>query len=480
MTSLLRHAMVAVGVAAAICIAPAPASAQAQTPPFTAVVTADEVNVRAGRGENYYVIGTLKKGDVVQVKDYLYNWYGVAPLPGSHSFVSKAYVKAEGDGSKGTIIGNRIRVRAPSPAGPDSSYFTQTMLDEGAAVKIVGESGSYYKIAPPEGVLVYVHEQFLKPASAEQIAAAGDKPAAAPAPAPAPAPVQAPELSVSDAPAKPIPVPMPAPATATAAAETAPAPAPTAAATAEAAPTTEAPAPAPATPDAAQPVTTVAENVVPMPTPAPAPAPAAAEGDKPAEAPAPAAEAAPAEPVKLSGLAQLAEVEKRYLESVKLPLAEQPVTALRLDYEKLLAAEDISESDRNLIKSRIELLSNRQELQASIKQIQAVKQEMVAADKQRAEEDARKPKQYIAVGRLTASSLYSGEKLPLLYRLVDPLSGLTIAYIQIKPSSTTDPNRLLNQYVGVLGERQYDPALKLNIILTDDIDALTPAQPESN
>jgi hypothetical protein len=202
-------------------------------------------------------------------------------------------------------------------------------------------------------------------------------------------------------------------------------------------------------------------------------APAAATTEKPA-APAPAEEVAkPAEPRAATKLAAL---EERYIAASKQPLAQQPISDLRMEYEMLMAAEDLADYQRDVIKLRIELLTTRQELQNSLKQIQSVKQEMAAADKARAEEDARKPKTYLAVGRLTASTLYSGEKLPLLYRLVDPLSGLTIAYIQLKPGSLADANPLLNQYVGVIGERNYDPALKLNIILTEQIDALHAAQ----
>ena len=86
--------------------------------------------------------------------------------------------------------------------------------------------------------------------------------------------------------------------------------------------------------------------------------------------------------------------------------------------------------------------------------------------------EATRPKAYLAVGRLVASTLYTGEKLPLLHRVVDPLTGLTIAYV--RPAPDTSIRNLLGQYVGVMGTKEYDPALKLHIIDAESIDALTP------
>ena len=82
--------------------------------------------------------------------------------------------------------------------------------------------------------------------------------------------------------------------------------------------------------------------------------------------------------------------------------------------------------------------------------------------------DARQP--YIAVGRLNASTIYDGVRLPLLFRIQDPTGGQSIGYLQ--PGQGFDLTALLGQLVGVVGTKGYDEALRLNIIAPTRIDVL--------
>ena len=63
---------------------------------------------------------------------------------------------------------------------------------------------------------------------------------------------------------------------------------------------------------------------------------------------------------------------------------------------------------------------------------------------------------------LNASVVYDGERLPRLYRLQDPTSGLTVAYL------TEDPDlklsSMLGLVVGVKGPRHFDESLRRDII----------------
>lgn len=74
----------------------------------------------------------------------------------------------------------------------------------------------------------------------------------------------------------------------------------------------------------------------------------------------------------------------------------------------------------------------------------------------------RARQQYTAVGVLNASVVYDGERLPRLYRLQDPTSGLTVAYL------TEDPDlklsSMLGLVVGVKGDKKYDESLRRDII----------------
>ena len=67
-----------------------------------------------------------------------------------------------------------------------------------------------------------------------------------------------------------------------------------------------------------------------------------------------------------------------------------------------------------------------------------------------------------AVGILNASLVYDGERLPRLYRLQDPVSGYTVAYLREDPSHQL--SSMLGLLVGVNGGRQFDESLRRDII----------------
>lgn len=75
------------------------------------------------------------------------------------------------------------------------------------------------------------------------------------------------------------------------------------------------------------------------------------------------------------------------------------------------------------------------------------------------------------VGRLNASSVYNGERLPLLYRLQEQGTGQTLAYIIPGPDSG-DMSSMLGLLVGVKGQMRYDESLRLNTITPASVDIL--------
>ncbi|MDH3584422.1 MAG: biopolymer transporter ExbD, partial [Phycisphaerae bacterium] len=451
--------------AAVVLLAASPALAQEF--PFTGVVTGERIHVRAGAGQNYYAVALIEKGALLQVHDHLWGWYMVAPLSDGFSYVSKAFCRAEGDGSRGIITGQRVRVRAPSPAGPEKSYRTQLMLNDGDKVRILGEEGDFYKIAPPQGVRLFVKKELVAAATPQQIAAATRKPAPPTPPVP---PTPAPPTPTPPVPTPPVP-PTPTPVPPTPAPPTPPVP----------------PTPVPPTP--APPIPT---PPTPVPTP---PAPVSAVeilvsatgtiqlGEEPvtlesvARRFAQVASADSKTPVsilahrqvsyqkvvavmdaaKAAGLTNLTfslvgaapekggatdapplarvvepespaliKLEKRFAAESAKDLADQSLGAMSLAYAKLVSDQTLSESDRAVVQSRIDLINTRQQLKSSLAEIATVKEQL----QKTVDQDAAKPKSYLVVGRLTTSSLYTGDRLPLLYRVTNPLSNLTIAYIR--------------------------------------------------
>lgn len=80
---------------------------------------------------------------------------------------------------------------------------------------------------------------------------------------------------------------------------------------------------------------------------------------------------------------------------------------------------------------------------------------------------------YTLIGRVLASTLYDGTRLPLMYR-IESIDGVglqrTIGYIQ--PTDKIDPGRFLGGIVGVIGQTRFDNALGVRIVVPSRVDML--------
>ncbi|GAH19435.1 unnamed protein product, partial [marine sediment metagenome] len=65
--------------------------------PYVAEITGDNVNIRSGRGTNYYGCGKLNKGDRVKVVNHLLGWSCIVPPTGSFSWISTQYIGIDPD-----------------------------------------------------------------------------------------------------------------------------------------------------------------------------------------------------------------------------------------------------------------------------------------------------------------------------------------------------------------------------------------------
>ena len=78
---------------------------------------------------------------------------------------------------------------------------------------------------------------------------------------------------------------------------------------------------------------------------------------------------------------------------------------------------------------------------------------------------------YDVVGRLNASQVYDGKRLPLLYRIQAPSGGRTIGYVHaMKDMNLT---AMLGHLVGIVGTKNYDAGYRLMIVTPKRIDILT-------
>jgi hypothetical protein len=155
------------------------------------------------------------------------------------------------------------------------------------------------------------------------------------------------------------------------------------------------------------------------------------------------------------------------------PTASSEIVPLRSRYETLAAEPGCEANLRGMAQARIKQLDLLARGQALAQELEKAK---ASADAQR--EELRKFKialearaDYTAVGVLNASTVYDGKGLPLLFRVTDPATGQTVAYVAPK-----DPNTLttmLGLMVGVRGTKRYEQGLKLDVIDPGSIDILT-------
>lgn len=488
--------------------------ARAQDVPFQARVVADKVEVLAGGSRTFYVVGRLNTGAVVSVREVIEGYHRISPPTGVYSYVSKAFVDAKGDGKSGVVSADRAKVVAASVNGPGESYRWQVDLLKGAVVQIVAEEGSYYKIVPPEGTSVYLPPNAVRrveapapvakpepatgalppevkpgapvkplnvearPAEATKPApkpVAATKPAEAPKPVAVAKPVEAPKAVEAT---KPVEAPKPVaaipatPATpATPAAPEAPAtPAAPAAEPAMAA-TPVAPA-APTTPPAvtadARPVTPPAATTAPSatvrPTPTP-PTPTPAVVAKPVEPPAAPKPPAPAFVPARAVTPAVQALEQRLGGAQSLPLEKQPLAEILAGYEAAAAAPNLPLADRRIVMTRTAQLKRSIEIQGaltSLSQVGAAASGAITMPQGLSSgPGVYRPAKYDIVGQLLASGVYDGDAGPRLYRVVEPGTMRTIAYVQ---QGKFDPTKTLGRIVGINGALRYDPALKLNVI----------------
>lgn len=166
----MRKALIAIsllvvaGGTAAATGQPTPAGSP---PPFPweGEVTAANVYVRSGAGSNWYPTTKLNNGDRVVVLGEKFGWYQIAPVPGSFSYVDAAMVDRAAGGKKGTIKQDKVYIRAGSSL-ESRKNATQVVLNKGDAVEIQGEADGFLKIAPPPGATLFISKQYVRPVDA--------------------------------------------------------------------------------------------------------------------------------------------------------------------------------------------------------------------------------------------------------------------------------------------------------------------------
>lgn len=465
LTLAVAGTVVAAGVGTAVAPVPglhsvalgqfSPATAPTPQPPFAGVVTLDRVEVRSGAGESYYPVAELRAGDRVRVVEDFYGWYRIEAPEGLRAFVMAKDVNRRGDGTIGIANAESTRVTIKGlNRGWNESFRTIKTLAPGERVTIIATAGDEaYEILAPEGSLV-----FLPPGSVEAQASL------VPADAPGVPVTPAPAITGGDSAGSGEMVPL---AEAMASEESGFADAPaTGTGTGTELGTDEAATADPGTPGTLAGVT-APDTLPPLNLADDAADQSTAAADLPALRPAAEAEA-PSE--------GLAAVEQAQLARFALPLEEQPLDEMEASYQALLDGGELRPFEVRLVESRMQAVRRNRQLLAAIEQIQQRKDGLVVVEPTPIEPEPEAP--YAAVGVLRTSSVFAGEEggvaLPKMYRVVDPATERTIAYL--RPARGLDPVPLLGRLVGVRGNKEIDPTLGTPLVTAQRVVALDPSE----
>jgi hypothetical protein len=367
-------------------------------------ITANSVFVRSRASDDAYPTMMLKKEQVVTVVGVKGNWLKIVPPEGSFAYVPKSFVILRGDGTVGRMsrewiarVGSNLNELAAEP---------MATLHEGEDVTVIGQHNEYFQIKPPKDSYLWVAKQFVEPIAAPAPTTAENK------------------LATKDD---------------------------TSTLTPKNAGEEGASTSTPTKPDA------VAKNQDTPPSTRPAEkadartTTATTEPEPPATRPA------------YDALAEFDKLEQEYADSNKKPILEQPLGDLLNGYKKVTESDELPSSMRQIAQIRIASLQTRNDAREKFLAVQseekkmAAKQQSLVAERGEIEERIKQNNLEIftAVGTLRTSSLQIGSTM--LYRLTDPGTGRTVAYIR-----TNDPKYggLLGQFIGVRGNITNDSQLK--------------------
>jgi hypothetical protein len=402
--------------------------------PSLFVITADDVHVRAGAADSYYPFGLLQTGDLVAVTGEKFNWARVATygpaFSDSYGFIKQpqsetARLQLAPDGNSALTLG-RVDVLAPNlntSFNPKDSWkpIARLNADQQIAVLETTETDreTVYKVALPVTGVGWISTTAITPATPAQAAAwdaAMNKSSASTLLS-----KNSQTVGHTGSAVKPV--------------------------------------------DPNKTPAGDAPTVVSMGT-------AADATDGPTVA------TPPSKPPKQKIDPELAALEREY---EKLSGAQQTpsIAEIRALQQKYTAIADRNQDVRRtslFAQARAKQLyiwADLQDRRAELAELRTrVGQSAGDADEAVVAMDANS--RYIIMGRLSVSRVYDGGKLPQLYRLQEPGTGRTVAYL--RPSEEVDLVPMLGQLIGIVGDKSYDPGLRLTLVTPRRIDLLAPKQ----
>ncbi|MEK6643986.1 MAG: hypothetical protein AABZ08_08755 [Planctomycetota bacterium] len=435
--------------------------------PWEGEVTGTNVFVRSGAGNNFYPTAKLNAGDRVLVLGEKFGWFQIAPPTGSFSYVDSNMVDRKPGAKTGTVKQDKVYVRAGSKIEKRKSS-TQVVLNKGAIVEITGEDDGFYQIKPPPGATLFITKQYVK-----QVGAAAKTGLV--------------EQHVSDKANSGTPINTGAPESQQSKTESVvPPPVSTGTATTDFAtsmPTEPGRTPLPDDSDAGAPMNTDA-------TTSDAPPDATTPGDKKPvqKKSAPKAKATGKDALSKKGepapttppttgryKVMLTVVEGDLATMLHRPFDEQDFASIVKKYEPI-ANQTEENIPSQIAKIRMKQLNNRAEFRLARSDLDKDSKEIADLhanmDKERMKIMTKRyekaAERYELEGELKESFAFAPENRR--YRLVDPTTKMTIAYVDIPASVKGNPQHLIGQLVGIKVEtKSFSPSARVPIAIASEV-----------
>ncbi len=449
-----------------------PTLGQSDSDSFEAQVIVDSVEVTSG-GVRNYAVGNLSKDDKVTVlgpvrledKDL----YKIKPPADIYCYIPKAVVDLKGGGTEGVVNQRFAKVYLASQAGANDSDHVAIAVTRDKVLEVVGETPSLYKIKPPAGTVVFIPKSSVKPVSAvEQAGAEGNKPKE----------IVIKVLSKDEYELDGKNSPISNLDTLFSLYE----------GRKDEVFVIKAPADLPMSVmqeiiDSAQEnevlvrVNHVINNVVEnVETTENTTNTGNEVQNNTGEENATNENTGGEELVDPTGDlekidAQVKEAEKLFAEAMKLPVEKQPLADLLATYQILSEDEMLSEMDRYLVERRIAQIKRNQAANEALKAIEEAEQTLQtdvkpATDFQPGETKATPNLK----GKLLASAVFDGKRLPHMLRLVDLDTGRTLGYLD--PQSVPKATDMIGKQVEIVGSMSYDQQYNIERISASEISAV--------
>ncbi len=167
-------------------------------------VTGDDVSLRPIGDINSEVLGSVNRGQVLEAVDWPCDgeWVSVRPPRELKFWIFADLV------SDNVVNGSRVKVRG----GPSVNYKAVATLSKGDKISVLGKTGEWYQIDPPDSAIVWINGKFVEaadgssPVKAEPVVAT---PVQVATPAQAATPLPPPPPATAEALALPPPDPIP-------------------------------------------------------------------------------------------------------------------------------------------------------------------------------------------------------------------------------------------------------------------------------